>query len=187
MHILQVDVRGQPQSWISPERAAGYYATDSVRWHVGEVATTFRGGVNALSGEQSFIEVHPIIALHGASPINMFDAVPSLTNDRLFKRDLYRCSYCDRFHKDGFGLTRDHIIPRVQNGEDKWSNTTSACASCNGYKAGRRPEEAGMVLLRTPYVPSVFEGFLLSRRNIREDVHEWLASRLPKTSRWYPG
>jgi hypothetical protein len=32
-------------------------------------------------------------------------------------------------------------------------------------------------------VPNRFEAFLLDGRNIRADVHEWLASRLPKNSR----
>lgn len=40
-----------------------------------------------------------------------------------------------------------------------------------------------MQLLYVPYVPSRFEDFLLQGRNIRADVHEWLASRLPPHSR----
>ena len=34
-----------------------------------------------------------------------------------------------------------------------------------------------------PYVPSRFEDFLLEGRNVRTDVHEWLAACLPKGSR----
>ena len=37
--------------------------------------------------------------------------------------------------------------------------------------------------LYLPYVPSRFEDFLLAGRNIRADVDEWLAARLPKASR----
>ena len=40
-----------------------------------------------------------------------------------------------------------------------------------------------MPLVYLPYVPSRFEDFLLEGRHIRADVHEWLASRLPKGSR----
>lgn len=51
MQILQLDIQGYPQDWISPQQAASYYATDSVAWTVGEVCLTLRGGVNARSGE----------------------------------------------------------------------------------------------------------------------------------------
>ena len=59
----------------------------------------------------------------------------------------------------------------------------TACAACNGRKANRTPEEAGMPLLYLPYVPSRFESFLLEGRHIRADVHHWLATRLPRHSR----
>ncbi len=41
-----------------------------------------------------------------------------------------------------------------------------------------------MTLLFAPYVPSVFENFLLADRNVRGDVLAWLASRVSKQSRW---
>lgn len=62
-------------------------------------------------------------------------------------------------------------------------NLVSACRACNAAKADRLSEEAGMNLIDLPYVPSLFENFLLEDRNVRADVHEWLASRLPKGSR----
>ena len=45
------------------------------------------------------------------------------------------------------------------------------------------PEEADMKLLYIPYAPSRWEDLLLQGRNIRADVHEWWAAKLPKTSR----
>lgn len=39
MQILQLDVRGMPQQWITAEEAAIHYATDSVAWTVGGVCT----------------------------------------------------------------------------------------------------------------------------------------------------
>lgn len=62
-------------------------------------------------------------------------------------------------------------------------NLVAACAACNGRKAARTPEEAGLRLVYLPYVPSRFEAFLLEGRKVRADVHEWLAARLPKGSR----
>lgn len=185
MQVLQLDIQGYPQDWISPQAAASYYATDSVAWMVGDVMTTLRGGTNATTGRQSCIDVHPIIAVAGCSKVNLFDVVPSLTNAKLFKRDLYICAYCGSFHEGGRGLTREHIQPTKRGGANEWTNVVSACSGCNHRKGCRTPEEAGMKLLYAPYAPSLFEGFLLSGRTIRGDVHEWLASRVSRDSRWY--
>lgn len=51
------------------------------------------------------------------------------------------------------GTTVDHIMPasRLTRIEaDTWLNTVAACLKCNGYKANRTPEEAGMPLLFQP-------------------------------------
>lgn len=185
MQVLQLDQQGYPQDWLSPREAAMYYATDSICWTVGDVCATLRGGMNAVSGIQSRIDVHPIIAVNGASKTNLFDVVPSLTNTKLFARDRWTCAYCGSVHPGGAGLTRDHIYPRGRGGEDRWINVASACRGCNHRKNCRTPEEAKMPLLFAPYSPSVFEGFILSGRNIRGDVHDWLATRVSKNSRWY--
>jgi hypothetical protein len=183
MQILQLDVQGMPQEWITPEGAACYYATDSVAWTVGDVCTTLRGGTNAITGLQSTIDVHPILATTGASRVNLFDAVPVLTNFKLFRRDRMTCAYCGGMFGDR-QLTREHIVPTSLGGPDEWVNVVSACKGCNGRKADRTPEQARMPLLFAPYAPSVFEGFLLAGRHIRGDVHDWLASRVGRGSRW---
>lgn len=126
MQILQLDIQGMPQAWLSPQEAAVHYATDSVSWTVGEVATTLRGGYNARLGRQSVLDIHPIIALSGASAVNLFDVVPSLTNAKLFRRDRMTCAYCGQM----FGpqdLTREHIVPVSAGGPDSWCNTAAAC------------------------------------------------------------
>ena len=79
--------------------------------------------------------------------------------------------------------TVDHIVPESRGGGWTWMNLVTACGGCNGRKADRTPDEAGMPLVYLPYVPSRFEDFLLEGRHIRADVHEWLAARLPKGSR----
>ncbi len=66
--VLQLDVQGTPQAWISLNEATLAYATDSVAWTLGaEPLQVMRGGINAAHGRQSLISVHPIIALRGAS------------------------------------------------------------------------------------------------------------------------
>ena len=36
MDVLQLDVSGRPQAWISPREAANLYVCDAVAWTVGE-------------------------------------------------------------------------------------------------------------------------------------------------------
>lgn len=180
--ILQLDIKGFPQAWVSAERAAGYYATGDVAWSVGEPMLTMRGGMNAQSGRQSEIEVAPIIAVKGSARVNLFDMTPSLTNRKLFARDRHMCAYCGGVFKHE-ELTREHIQPRSRQGLDEWGNVLSACRSCNNLKADRYPHEAGMTMLFAPFIPSLYEDFILSSRNIRADVMDWLQARVPKGSR----
>ena len=182
-HVLQLDIQGTPQRWITLEQAASHYATGTVAWVDGaEPLRTLRGGVNAATGRQSLIEVHPIVALRGASRVNLFDVTPSFAKRKLFRRDRFACAYCGLCFQEQ-DLQCEHIVPESRGGRWAWMNLVTACAPCNGRKADRTPDEAGMPLLYLPYVPSRFEDFLLEGRHIRADVHEWLAARLPKGSR----
>ncbi len=186
MEILQLNVDGAPLGWISPEAATTYYATDSVAWSVGDVVKTMRGGFNAANGRHSAIDLHPIIATRGAARISLFDAVPTLTNAKLFKRDRFQCCYCGTLHgPHGRGLTREHIVPVSRGGRDEWSNVASACGPCNHIKGARTLQETGLRLRYVPYVPSVFEDILLKSRVVTGDAHDWLARRVGKGSRWY--
>jgi len=181
--VLQLDIQGTPQAWISIEHAASHYATGTVAWEEGEgPLRTLRGGWNAVVGRQSVMDIHPIIALSGASRVNLFDVTPSVSKDKLLRRDRMTCAYCGQ-HFSERDLQCEHILPESRGGAWSWMNLVTACAWCNGRKADRTPEEARMPLLYLPYVPSRFEDFLLAGRNIRADVHEWLAARLPKASR----
>ena len=181
--VLQLDINGTPQAWISAQEAALHHATDAVAWFDGDgPLTVLRGGINVATGRQSVIEVHPIIALRGASRINLFDIEPAFCRTKLMRRDRHCCAYCGLTFA-GRDLTVDHILPQSRGGRDGWMSCVIACGSCNLRKADRTPDEAGMPLLFLPYVPSRFEAFLLEGRRIRADVHEWLARRLPKGSR----
>lgn len=182
-HVLQLDIQGTPQAWITLEQAALHVATASVAWVDGDgPLATLRGGTNVASGQQSLIELHPIMALTGASSVNLFNVAPAFSKAKLFRRDRMTCAYCGQhFHERD--LTCEHIVPQARGGPWSWMNLVTACGACNGRKADRTPEEARMPLLYLPYVPSRFEDFLLQGRPIRADVHGWLAARLPKGSR----
>ena len=97
--VLKLSAQGLPQSWISLEQAVTHYAADEVRWEVGAQVALFRGGTNAITGQQSQIAVNSIIGTKGVPNINPFDLKPGLTNGKLFARDRNICAYCGgHFH-----------------------------------------------------------------------------------------
>ena len=59
----------------------------------------------------------------------------------------------------------------------------SACRPCNHRKSHRTPEQAHMPLLYAPYVPSLWEDFILRNRRILADQMEFLMSHVPRSSR----
>lgn len=182
MKVLKLSAQGLPQSWISLEEAVRHYAADDVRWEAGAQIAVFRGGYNAITGRQSVITVSSIIGTRGAPAIDPFELRPALTNAKLFARDRHICAYCgQRFGEED--LTREHIVPLSQNGGDHWMNVVTACKACNHRKANRTPEQAHMSLLYAPYVPSLWEDFILRNRRILADQMEFLMARLPRHSR----
>ena len=139
---------------------------------------------------QAWISLEQAVIHYAASDVRweagqeiaVFDLRPGLTNGKLFVRDRNVCAYCgDLFHEDE--LTREHIIPFAQNGRDHWMNVVTACRACNHRKSSRTPEQARMPLLYAPYVPSLWEDFILRNRRILADQMEFLMAHLPRTSR----
>ena len=182
MDVLQLDVSGRPQAWITPREAALLYACDGVAWTLGRAVQVLRGGIQRTTGLQSRIEVHAIIAVRGAIPSRAWRVTPTLTNPKLFVRDRHVCAYCGgRFGFDN--LTREHIIPTSRGGRDTWMNCITACRACNGRKGNRLPEEANMSLLYLPYTPSLHEDMILRGRRIVADQMEFLLASVPRSSR----
>ncbi len=62
--------------------------------------------------------------------------------DAVYSRDGRKCRYCGAADR----LTIDHVVPRIQGGDDTPENLVVACKSCNSRKRGRTPEQAGMEL-----------------------------------------
>ena len=182
MEVLQLDVSGRPQSWVSAKEAAVIYACDGVAWTLGDAFYVLRGGLQRRTGQQSRIEVHPIIAVRGAVPSRAWRQAPALSNPKLFARDRHTCAYCGgTFPSDE--LTREHILPRSRQGRDSWMNCITACRACNGRKGDRTPEEAHMTLLYLPYVPNLHEDMILRGRRILADQMEFLLACVPRHSR----
>ena len=186
LSILKLDAGGIPQGWVNIEEATKHYADDSVLWTLGEPIKTMRGGISRISGMQSIIELHSIIAINGTSKINLFDVVPAITKHKLFKRDRGLCAYCgDAICENQ--AEAEHIIPNSRGGKYSWMNLVISCRPCNQRKGNRAPEQAGMGLLYTPYMPSLYEDMILRGRHILADQMDFLAANLPKNSRLLEG
>ncbi len=182
MDVLQLDVSGRPQAWISPKEAAVLYAGDAVAWTLGQACRVLRGGIQRATGLQSRIELHPIVAVRGTIPSRAWRQTPALANAKLFARDRHICAYCGGdFPFDE--LTREHIVPVSRGGRDSWMNCITACRGCNGRKGNRLPEEARMSLLYLPYVPSLHEDMILRGRRILADQMDFLLASVPRSSR----
>lgn len=181
--ILRLNIAGQPVEWLSWQEATCLYARDLVAWTLGDRVQTVRGGISRITGRQSTIDLHSIIACAGHVAWKP-RTIPPLTNRALFHRDRHLCMYCAQ----KFGereLTRDHIVPRSRGGHDQWTNVVSACRRCNQRKGNRLPEEAGMEILAIPYQPNTAEWLaLVNSDRIRGDQMEFLRTQFSAQSRW---
>lgn len=70
----------------------------------------------------------------------------------IYGRDKFSCQYCGIKLTIAEG-TYDHVLPRAQGGKTNWENITTSCSDCNGKKANRTPEQAGMKLRSKPVRP----------------------------------
>ena len=75
-----------------------------------------------------------------------------LNRRNIYARDHSQCQYCGK-HFSTKELTLDHVVPRVQGGENSWTNLVCACVRCNARKGGRTPSQARMKLIREPVKP----------------------------------
>lgn len=182
--ILKLDITGNPTNWINYMEAVRLYATDHVVTSLGTEQFAVRGGVNALTGQQSVIEIGSILLTRGLSKVHNYEQqyIPHLTNKALFRRDDHVCLYCgEQFHYTF--LTRDHVIPISRGGADNWENVVTACFRCNNHKGSKTLAEWGLhQLIAVPFVPNKAEYLFLQNRRIIADQQAFLASRFRKNS-----
>jgi hypothetical protein len=182
--VLRTDVAGMPLEWIDYREAARLYHSEQVAYTCGTLLYTVYGGFSALDGHRSSIEVSSIIATRGTSQGLAFmrdQYVPPLNNRTLFKRDADLCLYCAmRFPTRD--LTRDHITPLSQGGQDVWNNVATACRRCNNHKGGRTPEQARLQLIAVPFTPTYAEYIYLKGRRVLVDQMQYLLAHIPRSS-----
>ena len=137
--VLSLDSTGRILDWMSWQDAVCLYVRGAVAWTLGGPCLTIHGGMSRLTGEQSTLMLHPIVASTGHARPAAIDPAPALTNVALFARDRMLCLYCgNHFHRGE--LTRDHVMPVSKGGRDEWENVVTACWSCNVRKGGRTPQ-----------------------------------------------
>ena len=182
--VLRTDVSGMPLEWIGYQDAVRLITLGQVSYSLGRRLFTIRGGINALSGDRSRIQVNAILATTGQHPHkHLFTSgyVPPLSNKALFRRDQNLCLYCGQQFPNHL-LSRDHVKPISQGGQDVWSNVVTACKRCNNHKAGFTPEQASMELLAIPFTPTHAEYIYLQGRQILADQMEFLLAHFPRSS-----
>ncbi len=182
--VLRTDVSGMPLEWIDYQLAVRLYCLGQVAYTCGTLLYRVHGGINAITGQRSMIEVNSIIATQGGVYAHLKSRqgyVPPLTNNALFRRDFNMCLYCGGTFATQ-ELSRDHITPMVQGGTDRWNNVVTACKRCNHHKGGRTPEQAGMQLLAIPFIPNHAEYIYLQGRRILADQMDFLRAHFPRTS-----
>ena len=179
--VLRTDVSGMPLEWIDYQAATKLYCSEQVAYACGESLYVVHGGINAKTGLHSFVEVNSIIATYGSNKSLHESYVPPLNNQTLFKRDAHLCMYCgERYGRRD--LSRDHVTPISQGGEDTWKNVVTACKRCNNQKANYTPEQAKMQLLAVPFVPTHAEYIYLQGRRVMVDQMKFLLAHFPRTS-----
>ncbi|NEZ02913.1 HNH endonuclease [Wenzhouxiangella sp. XN201] len=182
--VLRTDVTGMPLEWIGYQDAVRLIVLEQVCYSLGSVLYRLHGGINACSGRRTEIPVNAIIATHGSHPDahRFYDRyTPPLSNRALFRRDENLCLYCG----EQFGeraLSRDHVQPLAQGGQDTWANVVTACKRCNNHKGSLTPEQAGMQLLAIPFTPTHAEYVYLQGRRILADQMEFLLAHFPRNS-----
>ncbi|TRZ48826.1 MAG: HNH endonuclease [Dehalococcoidia bacterium] len=71
--------------------------------------------------------------------------------DEKGRRFKYRCTAEDR--------SIDHILPKSRGGINHFENCVCSCKNCNNkIKRNRLPEEAGLTLIRQPFIPRFRKG-----------------------------
>lgn len=89
--------------------------------------------------------------------LTKFDRLPKrevkFTRRNIYQHYNHKCCYCG-YKFDTKDLNLDHVMPRSRGGKTDWTNIVTSCFECNGRKADRTPEEAGMALLIKPSRPS---------------------------------
>lgn len=178
--ILILDKGGFPVRWSDWTDAVLYKTKDLVAWELPEEHITIRGGYNKLTHAQSQITISTIMSVKHVN-CRPSQSLP-LTNQNLFRRDLYTCAYCGHTYPTS-KLTRDHIVPSSKGGSTTWANVITACRACNGFKGNHNLADIDMEIRYRPYVPTRAEVMIFQNRKITQYQYDFLTSLISTFSR----
>ena len=146
MEVLQLDMSGRPQAWISAKEAAVIYASDASPGRSGELVSRAPGGVQRRTGIA--------VADRGASDRRGQGSVPSrawrrrrLANPKLFARDRGICATAPALPLEDLTASTSCRPRAAATHLDELHHRVPAC---NGHKGNRLPEEARMSLTYLP-------------------------------------
>ncbi len=141
-HVAEI-ISVESGNYVSYDLTSWYDASEYQRAHEHEVH-------DWVTTPRLVIAVPKIIRLLG------YDRFPreqvKLNRRNIYSRDANQCQYCGHFFSTK-ELTLDHVVPRVQGGENSWANLVCACVRCNARKGGRTPAQARLHLIRPPIKP----------------------------------
>lgn len=102
------------------------------------------------------------------------DSPAPFTKFNVMLRDEFTCQYTGkRYRADD--LNFDHVIPASRGGGTNWENIVLAHRPINTMKSNRTPKEAGLELIREPYVPTIGELHNKGRKFPPNILHEsWM-------------
>lgn len=94
---------------------------------------------------------------------------PKITRKGIWIRDQGICQYTGKKISPNEGNI-DHVIPKSRGGATDWTNCVLAHKKVNAKKADRTPEEAGLKLIRQPFIPKELpvSFYLTNKYNIQE-------------------
>ncbi len=148
--VLVLNLDHSPVAVVSPQKAIVLLLLDKANclstYELLEIRTVSRS-----------FEYPAVIRLNHYKNIPYRGALLNRVN--LFRRDGGECQYCgSRRH-----LTIDHVIPRSKGGKTSWTNLVTACNRCNMNKGDKTPEQAGLILQKEPFKPSLSYFFIRIR------------------------
>ena len=159
MHVLVLDQGYSPHRVVNWQRA---------------ICLVFGGKVEVLE-EYDEIVRSPSLAMRMPAVIRLLTStrrrprVVRFSRFNVLLRDNFMCQYCG-LKPNARELTVDHVLPRAKGGPTRWTNVVAACRTCNHQKGSRTPEEARMILLRTPHEPRFLPS--MSERIGLKQIHE---------------
>ncbi|MBL8717132.1 MAG: HNH endonuclease [Myxococcales bacterium] len=164
MRVLVLTQSYVPHKIVSWERAVILYFSDKV-----DIIESYD---EELRSPSVVMKMPAVVRLR--KPVAAMKRSVKFSRMNVFSRDSFRCQYCGtqrRMHE----LNYDHVVPRHHGGKTTWDNVVASCYPCNGRKANRTPEQAGMKLLRRPYRPTHLPvmGLRFDRRDIPAPWAEW--------------